>query len=139
MNWYLHYDVENIPAGFFQSNPDTPFIVISLEQKEAIERDPLSFRVVEGKLINVTVSEFNSRSFFLERIAQAPKVDSIALATDVNSILLAVTGLQTGKDFHIRSITECGEKLIPVNQEQGLCVMQKLHNWLANDNLKETR
>lgn len=139
MNWYLHYDNENIPAGFFPSNPDTPFIEITEQQKEEIEREPLAFRVLEGKLINVAVPEFNAQSFFLNQIESAPKVDSIALATDVNSILLAVTGLQTGKDFLIRSITESGEKLIPVNQERGLQVMRTLHNWLANDNLKETR
>lgn len=139
MKWYLHYDDDGIPAGFFDCDADTPFIEITEEEKHRIESNPLAFRVIDGLLTVVEEQSFDPNSFLIQRMNAAPKYKSIALATDINSVLLAVTGLQTGNVFQIRAITPNGEKLIPVTPQEGALIMQTLHKWLANDNLRETR
>ena len=137
--WYLHYDKEGKPAGFFSSNPDTPFIEISEQDKEAVAKDPLAFLVLSNHLCRIPRSSPNVVDDYNQlRRKKAPKVFDWYLATDPKSIQIALTGFSTGEEFHIKIITSNGDRLVLVAKDRRLQVMRALHNWLVNDNLKET-
>lgn len=137
--WYLHYDNKNLPSGFSRDAPDdTAFIKITDAEKLEIERDPLRFIVLDGALCRVMMKRDANADYSRQRMAKAPVFEQWYLATNMQSILLALTGFNTGKEFYIRIITERGEKtvLVPVSKRQRL--MDVYHSWLANNNLRET-
>lgn len=139
MAWYLHYDSENKPAGFFRDNPTSPFISISDDQKIAIEENSLAYIVLDKHLCYVPIPTVTVQGeFFRTRMNNAPHVGDWALATDTKSILLALTGFNLGSEFHIRILTTRGDRIVLVPESKRIMVMQVVHNWLANNNLKET-
>lgn len=141
VTWYLHYDDENKPSGFSRNPPtDTSYIKISEAQKTEIEKDPLSFMVLDSFLCRVPRAKTSDPSeYFRQVMSTAPKVGEWYLSTGTSSILMALTGFATGKEFYIRIITDRGERtiLVPLNKRQQ--VMDVYHSWLANNNLRETK
>lgn len=138
MTWYLHYDSEGKPAGFFDSDPDIPFIEINETEKAAIEQDADSFMVKNGALITVPRSVYDPAKELQKTIERLPLVAGFRICTDQASILLALTGFASGKDFAVNTLTEYGRKQVNVNQSQGKVIIAALHEWLANNNLMET-
>lgn len=129
MAWYLHYDKENKPAGFFDANPDTPFIEITLEQKSALETDADSFRVENGNLIRITKTSVYG-DYFSSLIETAPKCEGMALATDEQAVLLAVSGLALSTQY-LAVHTPQGRELVTVDSETAKRCLMAIHKHLA--------
>lgn len=138
MTWYLHYDSDGKPSGFFDNDPDIPFIEINESEKEAIENDADSFMVKNEALIKVPRSVYDPVKELQKTIERLPLAAGFRVCTDQTSILLALTGFASGKDFAVNTLTECGRKQVTVNQAQGKVIIGAIHEWLANNNLMET-
>ncbi len=137
--WYLHYDDENKPAGFSKEAPtDIAYIQITDEEYEAVSKDPLIYLILAGSLCRIPTPSRSPTNFFTKKMAEAPKINNWSLATDDRSVMLALTGVQTKRDFYLRIITERGIKTILAPADKADDVMLVLHHWLANNNLKET-
>lgn len=135
--WYLHYEEDGKPAGFSQEAPtDIASIPITVEEKEQIEQDPLRYLVLGGSICRIPMQTAGAGEYFVLRMAKSPKAGDWSLSTDTHSILMALTGVQTGKDFYIRIVTERGLRIILVPSSKRDLIMSVYHDWLANNNLK---
>lgn len=135
--WYLHYEDDGKPAGFSRKAPtDIASILITEDEKALIEQEPLRYLVLAGSICRIPVQKKGASEFFMQMMAKAPKAGEWSLATDSQSIMLALTGCYTDKDFYIRIITERGLRVILVPMTKRKLIMSVYHDWIANDNLK---